>query len=371
VWRPDGGALAFASDRNGQWGIWRLAIDDGVVAGEPELLHNTGRDIVRPLGFRGNDALVYWAGTGGLDVSTARFDLKARTVGPAVRAVRDPLVESAAPDWSPDGLRLAYIASRARRSPSRDRHIVVQDAETGNLLMEVRSPGQGRVGQQFLQWTPDGGSLLVRAAGGLHVIDAVTGRTSATMPNPFVLDLYTRSPDGRTILGLAVDRSTTPPSRLAVELDPVTGTLTKLGRLDLPTNSVSRSLVISPDSRYIGWSHAIGSQTAGPFEHSIVPIDGSSRTFVTTTSTYCRIEAWIGDTLLLPCHLSPQHNRFDWRAAFFTIPVAGGLLRELGLELPQLLQVRVHPSGSRIAFTAGEDNNEIWVLENLPPVRRR
>ncbi len=372
VWRPAGDAIVFASDRDGQWGIWRIAVHDGAVASEPERLHQTGRDTVRPLSFRGDDTLVYWAGTGGVDVFTASLDLQARTVGPAVRAARSPLVGSAAPAWSPDGQRLAYIASRSQTTgDSRARHIVVQDAVTGNLLMEVTSPGQGAAYQQFLQWTPDGSSLLVRAAKGLHLIDATSGRTSATMPNPFVGDLYTLSPDGRTILGVVLDRTTRPPTRVAVEFDPATGTVTTLGRLDMPGNAVFRSLVVSPDGKYIGWSHAIGSQTAGPFDHSIVPIDGRPRQFVTTTPTYCRIEAWIGDTLLLPCYLTPQHERFDWRAAFFTIPATGGLLRELGLELPQLLQVRIHPDGSRIAFTAGEDNNEIWALENLPPLRRR
>lgn len=371
VWRPAGDAIAFASDRDGQWGIWRVALDNGAVAGEPERLYQTGRDAVRPLGFRGDDTLVYWLGSGGLDVYTAALDLPARSVGPAVRVARTPLAASAAPAWSPDGQRLAYIASRSQSGTSQERHVIVQDAATGNLLMEVRSPGQGGVNQQFLEWTPDGTSLLVRAAGGLHVIEAVTGRTSATMPNPFVLDLYTRSPDGTRILGVSEDRTTTPRSRFAVELDPATGRVTRLGRLDMPTSGVSTSLVISPDGRYIGWSHAVGSITAGPFDHSLVPVDGGSRTFVTTTPVRCRIEAWIGDTLVLPCYLSPQHDRFDWRAAFFTIPVSGGLLRELGLELPQLIQVRIHPSGDRIAFTAGEDNNEIWALENLPPIRRR
>lgn len=363
VWSPAGDAIVFASDRDGQWAIWRLPIRNGAVAGEPERLHQTGRDRIRPLGFRGTDALVYWAGSGGLDVYTAPLDLAAGTVGPAARASRDPLVHSASPAWSPDGQRLAYVASRAQLGSSRARHFVVQDAATRDVLLEVPSPGRGGVQNQLLHWMPDGQGLLVRAARALHTIDATTGATRGSVPVPFSNGQFRYSADGRTLIG--VNR------RSVLRFDPISSSAEELGRLGFRGEAQNTStLVLSPDESRLAIT-AARHPTDGPFEHLIVSLDGREQRTVLTTANYCRIEAWIEDTLILSCYLTTPLARFDWSAALYTLPVDGGELRRLGLDLPQLYQVKVHPDGRRIAFTAGEDDSQIWILENLPPVRVR
>ena len=49
------------------------------------------------------------------------------------------------------------------------------------------------------------------------------------------------------------------------------------------------------------------------------------------------------------------------------IDVAGGEPTEVGLSMVMLREVRVHPDGKRIAFTAGAPYREVWVMENFLP----
>lgn len=49
-----------------------------------------------------------------------------------------------------------------------------------------------------------------------------------------------------------------------------------------------------------------------------------------------------------------------WRA-----PSQGGAAEKLGLTAENLREIRVHPGGRNIAFTAGEVAGEVWAMENL------
>ena len=49
------------------------------------------------------------------------------------------------------------------------------------------------------------------------------------------------------------------------------------------------------------------------------------------------------------------------------VPVQGGEPRKLDLAGPVIREVRVHPDGRRIAYTAGGDRSDVWVMENFLP----
>ncbi len=60
---------------------------------------------------------------------------------------------------------------------------------------------------------------------------------------------------------------------------------------------------------------------------------------------------------------SPQEQTIElWR-----IPAEGGEPQRLGLAMENLRDVTVHPDGRRIAFSAGKEGAEVWVLENFLP----
>ncbi len=51
------------------------------------------------------------------------------------------------------------------------------------------------------------------------------------------------------------------------------------------------------------------------------------------------------------------------------IPAEGGEPQVVGLELEGLSELRIHPDGQRIAFTAihQQETRELWVMENFLP----
>jgi hypothetical protein len=49
------------------------------------------------------------------------------------------------------------------------------------------------------------------------------------------------------------------------------------------------------------------------------------------------------------------------------VPVLGGEPRKLDLVADNLRDVRVHPDGRHIAYTAGKDRMEVWALSDFLP----
>ena len=50
------------------------------------------------------------------------------------------------------------------------------------------------------------------------------------------------------------------------------------------------------------------------------------------------------------------------------VAVESGVSEKLGISMEDLLQVRVHPDGRRIAFYASKFGAELWAMERFLPV---
>jgi dipeptidyl-peptidase-4 len=165
--------------------------------------------------------------------------------------------------WHPDGRRLTFLR-RAGETTS----LHALDAVTGattTLLdgAKVRLPGGDGPRPLSLasaSWLPDGRSLLVPAAGDLHLVDAASGAVRTLLKTPETEEFFEASPDGRRV---AFVRK----SDLFV-VDVATGTETRLteggsdtllnGKLDwvYEEELASRSgqaFVWSPDSRKLAF----------------------------------------------------------------------------------------------------------------------
>jgi Tol biopolymer transport system component len=71
VWMPDGKRLVFASDRTGAMGVWKVAMDRGLAAGDPGLVHaNIGRSVLIGLSVTGALYLSQSSGAPGDDWET-------------------------------------------------------------------------------------------------------------------------------------------------------------------------------------------------------------------------------------------------------------------------------------------------------------
>ena len=62
-----------------------------------------------------------------------------------------------------------------------------------------------------------------------------------------------------------------------------------------------------------------------------------------------------------------RHLLFAKKGQLWRIPVERGEPEKLPLTMEALRELRVHPDGTRIAFTAGTGKGEVWVMENFLP----
>lgn len=51
----------------------------------------------------------------------------------------------------------------------------------------------------------------------------------------------------------------------------------------------------------------------------------------------------------------------------WSVPAQGGAPKKINLTMPLLRDLRIHPDGKRIAFTAGQNQQEVWMMENFLP----
>jgi Tol biopolymer transport system component len=124
--------------------------------------------------------------------------------------------------------------------------------------------------------------------------------------------------------------------------------------------------VPSPDGRLLAVAHG---GTAPRWPLVIVPVDGGPTRTVTTVPLRQAlwIAGWTPDGATLIVSRDNQDGQ-PGRNAMWSIPVAGGTLTPLGIEMERLRDARLSPDGLKISFTAGWPGSEICVLENaIPP----
>ncbi len=216
-WAPDGGRIAFLSDRDGTSGIWLLDIDGGeasriateVVPSGPVCWSPDGKELAftAPSFDPGEDWIPYRgavpgdrdrarergpraAGTAGIRVITRagyRFEGKGyvgdlrdhiftvpATPDDAATAVRvtDGPFDHGFPCWSPDGCRLLYTALREPRADlATTMDAWVQDLRTGARQRVIR--GMGSITHP--SWSPDGRRIAFVGHDGSAGLSTTTG----------------------------------------------------------------------------------------------------------------------------------------------------------------------------------------------------
>jgi gamma-glutamyltranspeptidase/glutathione hydrolase len=161
VWTRDGSAIVFSSDRSGNFDLWRVSVGANGAIGAPEQLTTTPEDESAPsLAMNGSIAFVRGHG------SSARIWIRAAD-GTEKRLNTREQTEGA-PQFSPDGTRLAYVLA----------------AETGRRLL-VRRVGTARDSvvntdrnAERIAWAPSGDRIAFSGAaprGGVFV-SALDGR---------------------------------------------------------------------------------------------------------------------------------------------------------------------------------------------------
>ena len=374
MWAPDGKSIVFGSDRAGSLDVWVIQVVDGRPQGSPQVVKQDIGRVSRMMGFTRNGALYYgkmgWVSTG--DVYTATLDFAAGEPSVPPTPVSQRFVGSnIAPDWSPDGEYLVYV-SRRGASGSRSQIMVIRTLETGQER-ELPLPVTQLVTRP--RWSPDGAAFLVvgrdsTAHYGLYRIDAEAGEATPIVQfEPGVLIFWAAwAPDGRAVFYLRADPIAKALAIVRRDLD------TGQERSVEGVPAISLDVALSPDGRQLAlivqnWELATAALM-------VMPAAGGEPRELLRVEEPEHIKrghwqdglAWAADgrhVLFGKYRVDDQEQIVEW----WRIPVEGGEAQKIGLAMANLRDVRVHPDGQRIAFTAGKFTNEVWVIEHFLPER--
>lgn len=361
VWTPDGNSVAFISDRTGAASLWAIRVAEGRPQGQPIVFK---RDIgtSRALGFSDQGALFYGVGTGQKDVYIASLDFEeGKTTSPPVRGAERFLGSNSAPEWSPDGRRLAYFSQREAAGAT---VLCVRSLETGDerdlpLQLSLNRPHLNRP-----RWSPDASALTVlgtdrRGRRGIYRVDPKTGEQTPLLqsqPGHF-LTFHVWSRDGEEIFFTRSDRQRK--NRRIVALNIKTGQERVLYRAESHVGGIA----LSPDGRQLA---IVVSKRGGSVIKVMPAAGGSVREIGAGKYISVNMFAWTADG---------QHLLFGTRVnnakrEVWLVSSEGGEPRKLDLDIGKMSGFTMHPDGKRIAFTGGGYTNEVWVMENFLPELR-
>ena len=370
-WSPDGRRVLFVSDRTGDWGAWAIRVADGKPVGSPELLKAGLGQLwpsgqLFPIGFTRGGSLFYGVFGNMNDVYVADLGPGGAAATPAKVTQRFE-GSNTAPEWSRDGKRLAWLSQREGGFT-----VVIRDLETGEDREVGVSTRLTRI-MGGICWSPDGASFLVpgmarpqKSWQGIFSIDAATGEVKqiaqADPDGPLRTALW--SPDGKTVY---FERRLAKGGGAAVALDLRSGE----ERVVHPRNV--GNMALSPDGTLLAFT---SDSFSGDQTHvlRVVPTAGGkareifrskeSEPFSSQTPL-----AWMpsGRHLLIGTGALLASPHGDPKLHLWQIPLDGGSPESLGLEMPNLAHLRIHPNGKQIAFEAGERKPEIWLMENFLP----
>jgi Tol biopolymer transport system component len=153
--------------------------------------------------------------------------------------------------------------------------------------------------------------------------------------------------------------------------------LQKISKIDLQTgeeqtlyqqssDDVLGVLAVSPDCRWIAFNTYIRAEKA--LHLFVIPTAGGRpRSLFKTPDPKGGMPAgWTRDGkqvfLVSTSAVEGKH-----RGELWVVPFEGGPARSLGVAMDSLRDVRVSPTGDRIAFTSGYPDKGLWVFENFLP----
>ena len=370
-WAPDGKRILFGSDRTGTWDIWAVQVSDTGAQGPPELI-KTDAGSVYPMGITKKGTLYYSVNTGLEELYLAKIDFSRGTLlAPPEKIIRRFTSGCFSPTFSPDGNHIAYVSEVGPWSrQSGVRVLCIRSLKTG----EERETLPKLTSINRLTWSPDGRYILLTALDkknqqGLYRVDVQTNEVTLVrqkQPEEYLTG-RTWAVDSKGIY-FTVAESKKKIFRLMMrEIE--TGIEHELYRQEAPSDDFSpRFLSLSPEGTYVACSTK-DSKTKSSYLRIIPTQGGESRILVTLElqATIVPLGWSSGGREILYSTLSgnPQQQTRE----VYRIALDGGKPQKLTFPLATISinDLCLHPDGQTVAFTAGKQKSEIWVMENFLP----
>jgi len=402
-WLPDGKRLLFGTNEKGQATTWIADVTCGRAPRQARLAPVQLPPVESSLGFTADGSLYYTRQHWTNDLYIVAYDPATGNTGDPAK-VAETISFGSAAQWSPDGKHLAYFRGKGHIEDLFT--LALRDASGIERMLDVGR--LTRFGGHDIQphWAADSRSLLVQGrdrdftapgkdSQGLYHISVENGEVEPILQTrslcpPDCVEWLIWLRDGRAVFmkWLPPSGTSREPFKVSIMALEIESRKEKLIYQAKPTGRVSH-LAASPDGKYLAFVEE-ESDITSPESHfrrrstiaiKTLSLDGGApkelvRLPSPVLSTYGQpiFElAWTPDSkfIIYAPTTAGQQRRFElWR-----VPRIGGEPERLSVALDGLLPygLSVHPSGDRIAFTAGTElRTEVWVLENfLPRVQER
>lgn len=391
-WTPDGSRIVFQSSRNGQNGLWSVAMEDGRPAGEPELLR-PDLGAAQLIGFTRTGGLAYRVPRQETDVHVAVLDLERGTVTDQAPLTTSFVGRNMRAAWSPDGGRLAFISLRGG-GPQREPHLVVRSVATGTEQAHPLPFGLLRESRPV--WTEDGSGILIDGG-------EINGETDAFGRISYRVNIATgdveRMPYLRNAGGMwrfASERQATrladaglhlagqrdfkrleagefaaPPGREVLAVRNGVMRMQAGGTLDdvtaLTVGGHMHTWELSPDGSL--FALALPSDTTKQVSDVllVMPVSGGEPREIARVGPdrEILIVRWAGDgrSLIYAAGSEDEGDLETWH-----LPLDGSAPRKLDLPLDwrEIEELSFHPDGRRVAYSSRSNAHELWVMDGFP-----
>jgi Tol biopolymer transport system component len=372
-WSPDGKWILFSSDRTGTRDAWIIQVVEGKPQGDPQLVRrDTG--IIVSLGF-GHDGSFYYSTEGAVfDIYSAKLDPETGSI--IEQPKKDPFPyegHNFQPDWSPDGKNLVYISGRG--PGIRQSILCLYSAESGRVREFDLKEKFTHFG--YPHWCPDGRSILLLAedfqsGGGIYKIDAQTGEATLLIPkkqkeSSSALWSPVMSLDGKLLFYIHETKSDKYYPVVVRDLE--TGKEEELLRNPPYDNN---TIALSPDGQQLA---LLMREEENLRVLKVMSIKGGEprelHRFGFKGRNIIEID-WSPDgRYIYFSKRKPDSEEGKWE--LWRVPAKGGEAENLGLTMPTLAHLSVHPGGERITFASLSGQTlppAIWVMKNFLPAEK-
>jgi Tol biopolymer transport system component len=359
-WLPDGKRMLFLSNRSGEYDAWILSVDQGRPQRDNESLYD-GLGRIQSFGMTAGGSFYYGITSGRSDTFTAPFSTSGGTASASQSRMTKPFIGSNfSAEWSPDGRSLAYLSQRGLScfdARSNTLMIVNLDShETRSLPLPLTTHSHG------LHWAPDGRSFVIRGSDGkgvrgIYRIDIETGNSSLVVRDEKEKILYDpwMSLNGKHLYCLSFGLNY---SRL-VAVDALSGEQEEIYQTEAP--AVIKDLAFSPRRDIFVFLEADRENQS----LKIIQDRGEKPLELWRTNHAELIHSIDVSPDGRGIILSKSRKNNGQEAELCRLSIADKTLQKLASCPKEWRNIRIHPDGNMISFTAGTTETAVRKMENL------